>query len=50
MVVLRYLKEDIKLKYCQDLRDIKNIVFASKLPNNYILIFLLFFFSGFRSV
>ena len=41
MVVLRYLKKDIKLEYCQNLKDVKNIIFANRLPNNYISIFLL---------
>ena len=50
MVALRCLEKDIELKYCQDLKDIKNVVFASRLPNNCILIFLLFFFSGFKSI
>ena len=50
IVALRYFEEDIELKRRRDLRDIRNIVFASGLPNNYISIFLLFFFSSFRSV
>jgi len=50
MVVLRYLKKDIELEHCRDLRDIRNIIFAGRLPNNYILIFLLLFSGGFKSI
>jgi len=50
IVVLRCLKEDTELERRRDLRDIRNIVFAGGLPNNYISIFLLLFSGGFRSI